>query len=68
VPPSPSPDAPPAACQACFLTNCPNLHKAASAACRDCVQKEQWPCASTCSPYPFSKIDSWFCGSEIQLV
>merc|ERR1719442_100691 len=61
--PSPSPDAPPAACQKCFLTNCPSLHKAASAACQNCVQKEQWSCASSCQPYPFSKITSWFCDS-----
>merc|ERR1712190_652440 len=57
--PSPSPDAPPAACQQCFLTNCPNLHKTASAACQNCVQKQQWPCASSCRPSPFSKITSW---------
>lgn len=68
APPSPSPDMPPATCQTCFLTNCPNLHKAASAACTACVQKEQWSCASSCKPYPFSKITAWFCGSEITLV
>lgn len=69
VPPSPSPDQPPAACQKCFLDHCPSLHKAASEACRNCVTKNQWMCASSCAPYPFSKVSPWFCGdSEIHLV
>jgi alpha/beta superfamily hydrolase len=69
APPSPSPDQPPAACQTCFLDHCPNLHKAASEACQDCVTKNQGTCASSCAPYAFSKISSWFCGSsKIQFV
>merc|ERR1712194_249117 len=69
APPSPSPDQPPATCQTCFLDHCPNLHKAASEACRDCVTKNQLTCTSSCQPYAFSKISSWFCGSsKIQFV
>merc|ERR1711972_607399 len=69
TPPSPSPGQPPIACQKCFLNHCPNLHKAASAACHTCVTTNQWTCASSCRPYPFAKVGPWFCdGSEVQLV
>jgi len=67
-PPSPGPE-PPAACQACFKQHCPNLHKAASQACQDCVKTNQWTCASTCRPYSFTDIAAWFCdATEILLV
>jgi len=42
--PSPSPSGPPAACQQCFIDGCPNLHKAASTACSDCVKSHQQSC------------------------
>jgi hypothetical protein len=62
--PSPSPDQPPAACQKCFMDSCPNLHKTAGTACQNCVKSHQGSCASSCAPYPFQKITSWFCGSS----
>merc|ERR1712083_829851 len=67
--PSPSPSTPPAACQKCFLDGCPNLHKAASSACQTCVKTHQQSCASSCVPFPFQQVTSWFCDSlELQLV
>jgi len=67
--PSPSPDQPPAACQKCFMDGCPNLHKSGSTDCESCVTSHQGSCASSCAPYPFSQVTSWFCdASEIQLV
>merc|ERR1711941_255515 len=71
TPPSPpSPDQPSAACQKCFIDNCPHLHKAANAACNNCAKSHQKTCASSCKPYPFQKAVSWFCegDSKVQLV
>merc|ERR1719321_110253 len=42
TPPAPTPSPQPPACQECFLTNCLDMHKTASAACKTCVQKQQW--------------------------
>jgi hypothetical protein len=68
-PPSPSPDQPSAACQKCFTTHCPNLHKTASEKCQTCAKQNQGTCASSCMPYPFDKAESWFCGTaDVQLV
>lgn len=60
--PSPSPDAPSVACQQCF-SSC-----IAGSACSSCVATHKGACASSCTPFPFSQIETWFCGSGLILV
>mmetsp|Transcript_42686 Transcript_42686/g.123488 ORF Transcript_42686/g.123488 Transcript_42686/m.123488 type:complete len:375 (+) Transcript_42686:3-1127(+) len=67
--PAPSPGGgPPAKCQTCFETSCPNMHGTASDACRKCAQGSMGKCAGSCVPYPFQKALSWFCDKEEELL
>merc|ERR1719498_1110233 len=69
TPPSPSPDQPSAACQTCFTSACPNLHKMTSQACQSCLKANQQACSSSCKPFPFGEAMAWFCdNSGIQLI
>merc|ERR1712039_493298 len=59
--PSPSPAEPPQACQDCFDTRCGGTKKF-HGPCQTCVESNQGNCSSSCAPYPFDKLLTWYCG------
>merc|ERR1712176_1747262 len=63
--PTPGPsNLPPAACQTCFKSGCPQLKDTATQECYDCVKQHQGPCTSSCVPYPFGEAMSWYCDAK----
>lgn len=63
--PTPGPSTlPPAACQTCFKSGCPQLKDTATQECYDCVKQHQGPCTSSCVPYPFGEAMSWYCDAK----
>merc|ERR1719453_788137 len=64
--PSPSPSGePPAACQTCFESGCPQLKDTAKQECYDCVKQHQMSCTSSCVPFPFNQAQSWYCDAKM---